>query len=140
MKHVILILLVVLCACSHNDTVYSVSPELEPYVTSFYNEASLRGKDIPKINLIAELGQCQAVIDVSKDGNQWMLKLDPDFYQYYTKGQIEAIIFHELGKIILKREIISGPLSPTPLSIMNPYYKFGEYGAKRTPLLDELFK
>lgn len=140
MKHVILILLVTLCACSDDEPVYSVTPELEPYVTSFFTEAAARGKDLPQTNLIVQLGQCQAVIDVAKDGDQWIVTLDPDFYQHYTEGQIEAIIFHELAKIILMRPVMDVPFGPEPVSILNPYYKFGEYGAQREELLDELFK
>jgi hypothetical protein len=146
---ILITLALALASCSDDDTQFTVTPELKPVIDSFFAEAAARGKDLPKVNLIAQLGQVQAVIDVSKDGDQWVLTLDQDFYNYYTAGQLEAIIFHELGKIVLKREIILVEPNPNianirhnpePISIMNPYYKFGEYGSKRVELLDELFK
>lgn len=142
MKHVLLVFILMagLSACNDDEPVYSVTPELQPYVTTFFTEAEARGKSLPQVNLIAELGHCQAVVDMSKDDEQWILRLDPDFYEYYTEGQIEAIVFHELAKALLQRPILDVPFGPEPVSIMNPYYKFGEYGAKRTELLDELFK
>jgi len=140
MKYLILSA-ILLTACSDNGTIYSVSPELSTYVDAFYSEAALRGVNPPK-NFIVKLGQCQAITDISLDGEQYILTFDKAWFEAYNSEQIEAIIFHELGKIVLGREIIETAKfnDPNPVSIMNPYYKFSYGAADRSVLLDELFK
>lgn len=137
-------------SCDEDETSYSVTPELQGYVESFYQEAALRGKDLPKNNLIASLNSdCQGITQIKKDDEQWILEFDKKVFDSFSSAgnpnnKIESFVFHELGKIVLKREIINTfpvPHDSLPKSIMNPYYKVEGYTAKqRTALLDELFK
>lgn len=140
MKHSILILVAVVAfSCSDDEPTHSVSPELSTYVDSFYAEASLRGKELPKQNLIASLNSgCQSIIEISKDGDQWVLKFDKEMFEAMSgnpNNKVESMIFHELGRIVLKRELTPGA------SIMNGFVKVSGYSnAERASLLDELFK
>jgi hypothetical protein len=145
MKYSILILTAAsfFFSCSEDNNVqFTITPELTSYVDAFYSEASLRNVNPPKNNLIAQIGQCQAITDLSKDDEQWILTFDKEHFENYSSAKIEAIVFHELGKIILGREIIKTTLAndPNPISIMNPYYKFGYKVEQRAALLDELFQ
>lgn len=136
------LLMCALTSCEDNETRYSVTPELQQYVESFYTEGQQRGKDLPKTNLIINLSNCQAITEITKDGDQWVLNFNTGFMDYYSDNQIEATIFHELGKIVLNKGIIKTPTyGPEPVNLMNPYYKFTGYSAdQREALLDELFK
>jgi hypothetical protein len=150
MKYLVFIAtLVVTASCTDEETVYSVTPELSQYVDGFYQAGADRGKVLPKTNLSAYLdSQCNSITVVEKDGDQWILKFDKEIFaemeaQGNPNNKIEALIFHELGRIVLKREIIHTTFQhdPNPSSIMNPYYKVEGYGAsQRAALLDELFK
>lgn len=137
------ILAIFLCAmaCSDDTTTYSVSPELSTYVNSFFSEGELRGKNLPKQNLIATVDSgCQSITAISKDGEQWILKFDKEIFesmeaQGNPNNKIESFIFHELGRIVLKRELATGN------SIMNGFVKVNGYpDSQREELLDELFQ
>lgn len=141
MKKLMLVFITVLCvSCSDdNEATYSVQPELSTYVDSFFAEAELRGKNLPQNNLIASLNSgCQAITEISKDGEQWVLKFDKEMFEAMAgnpNNKVESMIFHELGRIVLKRELTPGA------SIMNGYVKVNGYSnAERAALLDELFK
>lgn len=141
MKYVILgaVLMAAISCSDENETTYSVTPELSTYVDSFFAEASLRGKDLPKQNLIASLNSgCQAITEISKDDEQWVLKFDKEMFEAMAgnpNNKVESMIFHELGRIILKRELTTGA------SIMNGFVKVNGYSnTERSALLDELFK
>jgi hypothetical protein len=144
MKYTILLIAALAAfSCSDDETTYSVSPELSSYVNAFYSEASLRSKSLPKDNLIVQIGQAHAITDISRDGDQMILTFDKEFFENYSSEQIEALLFHELGKLVLKREVIETAKfnDPNPVSLMNPYYKFSGYsGVDRQVMLDELFK
>jgi hypothetical protein len=131
-----LLLLCALTACEDNETSYSVSPELTPYIDEFYNQAEAHGKSLPKNNLIAGLNSsCQSITQISKDDEQWTLEFDKEIFQGMPQNNIEAYIFHELGRIVLKRELSS------EFSIMNPNIKVNGFATSdRETLLDELFK
>jgi hypothetical protein len=131
-----LLFLCALTACEDNETAYSVSPELTPYVDEFYNQAETHGKSLPKNNLIANLNSsCQSITQISKDDEQWTLEFDKEIFQGMPQTNIEAYIFHELGRIVLKRELSS------EFSIMNPNIKVNGFAVSdRETLLDELFK
>lgn len=141
MKYLIAITLVtVLLSCSDEDpTVYNVQPGISSYVDSFYAEAQARGKVLPKNNLIVTLdSQCQAITAIERNGDQWYLKFDKEAFESmsgHPNNLIEAMLFHELGKIVLNRELTSSN------SIMNGDVKISGYSsANRSALLDELFK
>lgn len=137
MKQTILLLLFAAIACTDdNETSYSVTPELQGYVESFYQEGALRGKDLPKNNLIASLNsECQTITQIKKDDDQWILEFDTEAFSTMTDNKKESFIFHELGRIVLKRELSK------EFSIMNGDVKVNGYSAdQREALLDELFK
>lgn len=134
------LLTVFLAACSDEDpTVYNVQPDISVYVDSFYAEAQTRGKVLTKDNLIVTVvSECQAITVIEKKGDQWYLKFDKEAFGYmagHPNNLIEAMLFHELGKIVLNRELTSGN------SIMNGDVKVSGYSStNRSALLDELFK
>jgi len=139
MKYLILILAVISFSCSDsNETQFATSSELAPYVDSFYSEAALRGVNPPKMNLICEIGQIQAMTEISKDGDQWVLRFDKEMFEAMSanpNNKVEALIFHELGRIVLGRELNKD------FSIMNGNIKMSGYSdAQRGALLDELFQ
>ena len=144
MKAIFLVLFLAVFAfsCSDdNDTMFSVTPELSTYVESFYTEAALRGVNPPKTNLVAKIDtNCQSSIQISKDDEQWIMTMDKEIFDSMTaagnpNNKIESMIFHELGRIILNRELSSGN------SIMNGNIKMNGYtNAQRSALIDELFQ
>lgn len=141
MKYLIaLTLITVLLSCSDKEqTIYNVQPDISSYVDSFYAEAQLRGKILPKDNLIVTVvSECQAITAIERNGDQWYLKFDKESFESmsgHANNLIEATLFHELGKIVLNRELTSGN------SIMNGDVKISGYSsANRSLLLDELFK
>ncbi|HYF69112.1 MAG TPA: hypothetical protein VD884_13305 [Ohtaekwangia sp.] len=142
MKNSALILISILAlACSDDETTYSVTPELDTYVTSFFTEGEQRGKTIPKTNLIVHLNsECQAITQVKQEAGQWILEFDKEAFEAMSaqgnpNNKIESFLFHELGRIVLKRELSDGH------SIMNGDIKVNGFSDdEREELLNELFK
>lgn len=145
------ILLTVFLSCSSEDeTLYNVDAPLTPYVDAFYSEASSRGANLEKSNLIVSMeSQLQAITVIQKNGDQWHLKFDKEIFEEMERQGnplwiIESYLYHELGKIILERDVIKTTIAhdSLPKSLMNPYYK--KEGIKneklKVVLLDELFK
>lgn len=141
MKLPILLIVPLALACTDDEPVYTVTPELSGYVNTFYTEAQSRGKELPQENLIASLkSDNQAITEIKKDGDQWVLTFDKEAFDVMTaQGNpyniIESYLFHELGRVVLKRELSSG------FSIMNGNIKVNGFSTNdRSVLMDELFK
>lgn len=140
MKNYLFCLLVLVAtACNEdNEIVYSVDPELQPYVNTFYTEAAERNVVIPK-NLIAEIKAVQSAAQVDTQYGQNYLYFDPINLDYYVQNAgerfIEAHIYNRLGGLFLKR-------SPsTEYSFMNPEVRYGGYNPDdKEALFDELFQ
>lgn len=127
-------------SCSDEEPRYNVQSDISVYVDSFFTEAETRGLTLKKDNLIVTVvSECQAITVTEKKGDQWYLKFDKENFESmagHPSNLIEAMLFHELGKIVLNRELAKGANS-----IMNPDIKISGYSsANRSALLDELFK
>lgn len=138
---IILFVLATIVSCDDSNPTFTIEAELSDYVNSFYQEAQLRGKTLPQDNLIAQLdSNCQGMIEAHKDNDQWILKLDREIFTSMEQhgnpnNKIESMIFHELGRIILKRDLSKA------YSIMNGDVKINGYPTSdRQQLLDELFQ
>jgi hypothetical protein len=138
-----LLVTVTLFSCEE-DKVYKVDAELQPIVNAFFAEAELRGKKIPKDNLIAEIrDDIATAIDSKTDahGQKFLYVSEATFISNSRPDQIERMIFWKMGGIVLGRPNKDG------YSIMNSSHWFsgyldrdGEICAEcRTELLDELF-
>lgn len=150
MKHIILIPILFLMSCDR-ETEYSVTPELQPYIDSFYREAESRGVTVQRTNLIVRLA------DLSKEkGNikgrtirdygtfsdhQITIYIDQGYYDACTtKGYqhcLESVVFHECGHAFFGRKHIEGE------SIMNNWithtcWRNGNQEVRKA-LIDELF-
>lgn len=143
----VFLIAITLSSCSDEDpTLYNVNASLTPYVDAFYSEASARGSNLKKSNLIVSLeSELQAITVIERKGDQWYLKFDKEIFEEMVSqgnpnNKIESFLFHEMGKIVLKRELVKES-TPQPLTIMNPYYKVNGFKTSdRAALLDELFK
>lgn len=151
MNKIIILIAITSFACSDDDaTQYIIPTEITSYVDSFYSEASARNSNPDKTNLIITLdSEAQAITSTEKKGDQWYLKFDKEVFEEMERQgdplwTIESYLYHELGKIVLNRDIIKTtfPHDSLPKSLMNPYYK--REGIKNEKLkgilLDELFK
>lgn len=140
MKNLIYLVIPILIACSDDEPVYTVTPELSDYVNSFYTEAQNRGMELPKENLIIELkSDCQAITQINTTDQQ-VLSFDKEAFVAMTaqgnpNNIIESYLFHELGRVVLKRSLTTGA------SIMNPNIKVNGFSdADKESLYDELFQ
>lgn len=142
MKKLIVISLIAL-SCSEDESItYNVAPELAAYVDSFFSEAQDRGVNLNRENLIASLdSNCQSMAESGYNKDQRYFKFDKEIFETMVaqgnpNNKIESFLFHELGRIVLKRELL-----PNANSIMNPDIKVNGFSAaNRNALLDELFK
>lgn len=134
-----LALLIFFASCNEeNETIYSVDPALESYVSAFYTEAAERGVTIPR-NLIAELKAIQGISHAQTDYEQNKLYFnDTMFANFKAAGVeplIEAHVFYRLGGLLLHREISED------LSFMNPAFMFEPYNSEnKEAMLDRLFQ
>lgn len=150
---ILALLVVTLFGCdSERETVYSVPPELENYITSFEMEASIRGIELNINDLVVEY-----MSDLELDGVEAAglcfsetsddaptIHLDTLSSNWTSSEHTrEALIFHELGHCVLDRGHTSALLPNCNFkSIMKPsgdpsYSSFTLY--KRAYYLDELF-
>lgn len=139
----VFLIAITLSSCSDEDpTLYNVNASLTPYVDAFYSEASARGSNLEKSNLIVSLeSQLQSITVIERKGDQWYLSFDKEIFEEMVSqgnpnNKIESFLFHEMGKIVLKRE-----LAVNTNSIMNPDIKVNGFKTSdKVTLLDELFK
>lgn len=121
------------------NTVVEVGP-FKPYLDLFIQEGAIHGRDIVVNDLIIKFEHIdeEKVLAVCRrtdnDALAPVIAVDPDKWAKLLLIQHEALIFHELGHCILKRDHLEG------MSIMDPYLlstkKIAENEAK---LLAELF-
>jgi hypothetical protein len=100
--------LIVLVACSENDPVFSINPDLVPYVDEFYSDASSASVDVPKI-LIADIQTCQSIYVADSSPAQAKLLIDhTSFYNMKNRGQedlIKIYVYTGLGRALLRKNI-----------------------------------
>ena len=101
-------------SCKENDEklVYRVPNELEPYITSFIQEAKVRGMEIEITNLIMEFselenedfcGECLSVANNLKVQRRIRISTISECWSGATTEAKESLLFHELGHCILNR-------------------------------------
>ena len=114
MKRYILpiLILAALGACQdENEVRYSVDPQLQPYVDTFYNEAAERGVVIPK-NLVAELNEVvQGISTAEIDNGQYYLHFNATMFDGFkaagVESQIEANIYGKLAEVFRKKSFMT---------------------------------
>jgi len=115
---------------------YVVEQELQPYVESFHQEASARGRIILEENLIMIIKDDLGYRGLSLwRSGQRLIYIDREYYNYHKQEHdvIEFVVFHEMGHAFLGREH-----TDNYNSIMN--IKRVDYSlSTRKELLDELF-
>ncbi len=112
MRYLVVILL--LSACSFNDVTYSIEPDLNVYVESFYKEALIRGYDLRTPNLLvfkeSDLYQAKARIRTGSNG-QIKVVFDKEWVDFNLRTypeRVESVMFHELGHALLHRDHAKG--------------------------------
>jgi hypothetical protein len=108
MKHTLTLALalIVLVSCTENDTVYTVSPELSPYVDAFYSDASAAGIDVPK-NLIADLKVTQSTMKAETTNGQNYFYLNTNSFNSYSQDQewLASRVYAGLGRLLLHKTV-----------------------------------
>lgn len=101
----ILLLFVIVTSCEE-EKVYKVDPALQPYVDSFYQEASDRGKTLPKDNLIVGLTTAvQAYTSVGNGDGQKYIHFNENAFGYLSEIQIEYHLYEAMAPIFLGKSI-----------------------------------
>lgn len=124
-----------------DDDYGSIEPELKPFVDSFVKEAKLRGIVIDTWNLKIRFNELSNEAGLTLYSTTQIL-IDSSSYEYSANP--EALIFHELGHLYLKRDHDNQMLedSGIPKSIMCsvacPLYT-ETLSYRRQYFIDELF-
>lgn len=129
-----LLILVIFSACSEDvEMVYSVDPNLQPYVDTFYSEASERGVVIEK-NLVAEIDvNIQSISTGDRSMDQNIVRVSPIFLGLDTRQQ-EAHIYYRMAQVFLRVDIDKGE------SFANPDFMFKPYNpVNKEAMFDNLF-
>jgi hypothetical protein len=111
-KLLILSLLIFVLSCqkqSIEPTVYQIDKDLQPYLTTFTEEAKKRGIEIKPENLIMKFDSssaslCGKYTKQPLDG-QRIIIIKKDFlcWKGFSNQNKEALVFHELGHCFLDR-------------------------------------
>jgi hypothetical protein len=167
-----LLILAFILNCCHKEkpepVVYQVPSEVEKYVQSFLQEASLRNHPMEITNLIIEFTEldtsiredalicaaCRQVKDHPERQRRIIINTEINCWKFLTNQAREALIFHELGHCILQRRGHKDNLLPNGdyASLMNSQtsavYEICQYDIggepcsklfKREYYIDELF-
>src|SRR5690349_6756173 len=96
----------ILACKEENEIRYSVTPELAPYVETFYAETAERGVTIPK-NLVAELKSAQGITSGQTIEGQNYLYFNPVIFAEHKRlgmeNQIEAYVVARMAAIFLHK-------------------------------------
>jgi hypothetical protein len=111
-KRILFFLLIATLSCQKQTlepTVYQIDKDLQPYVTSFAEEAKKRGIEIKYENLIMVFDSssenlCGKCTKQPSEG-QRTIKIKKDFlcWKGVPNQNKEALVFHELGHCLLGR-------------------------------------
>lgn len=109
MKYSILPLILLISACGQAPK-FSVDPALEPYVISFYSEASNKGKHIQHYSLVVTMdtkGDLQskgyAGICHLKQGEHPWVEINQVYWNSADTQHRQQVVYHELGHCLLGR-------------------------------------
>ncbi|MFN7611698.1 MAG: SprT-like domain-containing protein [bacterium] len=131
-----LVILILLCSCS-DEYVFNVESELSGYVESFFELSKQHGKNLDKNNLTVrfskEIGSLHGVY-IDRSGLN-IIEINYYHYQNYSRDYMEAIVFHELGHAILKRQH-----DDSVESLMNTSLCLMCYSENKSYFINELFK
>ncbi len=101
----ILLLFVTVIACE-DEKVYKVDAELQPYVESFYSEALVRSKNLPKDNLIVELRRdVQAYYRTGNGEGQKYIHFSEQMFEIFSEQQREYYIFEAMAPIFTAKSL-----------------------------------
>lgn len=154
--------LLLMLGCKKQSSVsftYSVPTELQPYISSFIQEAAARGHTYTMDNLIIEYSStlapqfcAQSNVISAENDVQKIIYINSNVQCWQNKTQLETMLFHELGHCLLGRSHDSTLLpkgDPKSIMIRNDLtiysvcvYAIGDSCNKlhrRTYYLDELF-
>lgn len=141
MRLTAIILLFGLTACSDfiDENHYSVFPEAEPYVRSFFREAEKRHFYFDQSILSIEFKKMDHYAGLSMNGNS--IYIDTTSQAWHRDP--EALIFHEMGHSFLHRKHNSEKIeNDIPKSLMFPIamnHWGGSLNYRREYYVDELF-
>ncbi len=124
------------CAPIDPGNNYTVSPEIEPYLLSFQDEARAHGVLITFHGIDVQFGDLPAPqVGVCYSG-QLRVVVDQRVWDTYDSYRREVVIYHELGHCLLGK----GHVAASTPAIMNPMLMWSSYyAAHRTELLNEFF-
>jgi hypothetical protein len=134
MKNYISILMVgisLMCCTENEEVTYRADAELSPYVDKFFSEADEHGVSLEK-NLVAKLGDAQAVVNYTIDNDQKILIYDKDAFNQHSNVQRQAYVCFTLGKVFLGRSY-----EAKPGTFMNAIPAYNP--ADEEAMFDELF-
>lgn len=139
------------------ETDFIIDSRLKIYVDTFYFEASNRGINLGRGNLVVKLQKNlfknSGALGVSKietglfTNKQETVYIDEEYFLNYPKWKVECVIFHELGHTLLNRRDHTNQV-PSVMNLHGFYsgYCYGGYffncqgtEDQRKVLLDELF-
>lgn len=138
MKKTVIILLPLLCLSGCFEP--EIEPSAEQYVHSFFAEAMKRGIRISRIPIHVKFKDLNGPQGRANHLTNTIL-IDPSKRGW--KNNPEALIFHELGHLVLKRKHLNTRVNGFPRSIMSslndPIYNTEEMKHRREYYIDELF-
>ncbi len=131
-----LLLLVSSCAPADPGNNYTASPEIEPYLLSFQDDARTHGVLITFHGIDVKFGNLPApTVGICYPG-QLRVVVDERVWDTYDSYRREVVIYHELGHCLLGK----GHVDPSTPAIMNPMLMLSSYyAAHRIELLNEFF-
>lgn len=141
-RRIILIVLLPISGCSYFDQYeYDIDPEIQKYVNSFILEAELRGSHFSDRNIRVQFAsrkngaqghasRFRRLVTIDKNSSGW-------------RNNPEALVFHELAHLFLRRDHDNSMYGRFPKSIMNagldPVWELQTTEKRRSYYIDELF-
>ncbi len=143
MKYIILIFAISFYSCEVFESTYYIQPEVNPYMDRFYKEASERGYNFHRNNLIITIEDLtpehptRMGETIRKSGfgdDQITVHIDDNIFDDPSDSlRIEYTLFHEMGHALLRRD------HNNTWSLMDYHVSLEEYKKDRKRLIDELF-
>ncbi len=126
----------------------NLDPAFDPMIKSFVYEANQRGYAVNTENLSVTFGnirknKCDKTVGYCSridSMNKLIIKINTDTWDDMDAYEQEALIFHEIGHCVMRRDHCKKKNKTGPISIMYPYVLDGKhYKEFREELVDELF-
>lgn len=124
-----------------------IDPRVAPYVTGFVKDASTFGMEIEPTSLIVRVGATNRPDEIAyclHGAGVPKIMISDTFLTYYERnglsGDIEQVVYHELGHCLLGRSHLDTSANGRPTSVMNTHhFSNGVYNQNRLAYLNELF-